>query len=78
MSLLPPVVVGPISECSSSIRVQGQLVGATVNLFSNGNNVGSGVATWADQVFPLKGGVTLTPGANISATQTSDGQTSPK
>ncbi|MBV8730442.1 MAG: hypothetical protein JO336_11615, partial [Acidobacteriia bacterium] len=77
MSLLPPVVVGPISECSSSVRVQGQLIGATVDIFSNGSNVGTGVATWTDQVFPLKGGVALAPGANITAKQTSGGQTSP-
>ena len=60
MALLPPVVVGPLSECSSHVRVQGQLTGATVDLFANpGGHVGSGVATWSDQVFALNGGVVL-------------------
>jgi hypothetical protein len=77
MSLLPPVVVGPLSVCSSSVRVQGQLIGATVDLFSGGAPAGTGVATWTDQVFPLKAGVTLAAGANVTATQTSGGVTSP-
>ena len=77
MSLLPPVVLGPLSVCSSSVRVQGQLIGATVTLFSNGVNVGHGVATWTDQAFPLNGGVTLAAGASVTATQSSGGVTSP-
>ena len=77
MALLPLVVVGPLSVCSSSVRVQGQIIGATVNLFSNGLNVGTGIATWTDQIFPLPGGVTLAAGANVTATQTSGGATSP-
>ncbi|HEY2907530.1 MAG TPA: hypothetical protein VGJ29_16630 [Vicinamibacterales bacterium] len=77
MALLPPAVVGPLSECSSRVRVQGQLIGATVDLFSNGSNVGSGVASWTDQVFPLAPGKTLVPGAAVTATQTLSGSTSP-
>ena len=79
MSLLPPVVVGPLSVCSSSVRVQGQLIGATVDLFQDGANVGGGVATWPDQVFNLKSGVTLKAGVAhpVTATQASGGVTSP-
>src|SRR5437870_10477161 len=77
MALLPPAVVGPLSECSSRVRIQGQLIGATVDLFSNGAHVGSGVATWTDQVFPLAAGKTLAPGAAVTATQTLSGSTSP-
>jgi len=79
MSLLPPVVVGPLSVCSSSVRVQGQLIGATVDLFQDGANVGGGAATWPDQVFNLKSGVTLKAGAAhpVTATQTLGSMTSP-
>src|SRR5215470_157762 len=64
MALLPPAVVGPLSECSSRIRVQGQMIGASVDLYSNGSHVGSGTATWTDQSFKLDPGKTLVPGAN--------------
>jgi hypothetical protein len=77
MPLLPPAVIGPLSECSSRVRVQGQLIGATVDLFANLVHVGSGVATWSDQVFPLGGGVTLAPGSNVTATQSQSGSVSP-
>jgi len=78
MALLPPVVVGPLSECSSHVRVQGQLTGATVDLFANpGGHVGSGVATWSDQVFALNGGVVLAAGAKVTAKQTLGADVSP-
>jgi hypothetical protein len=48
VALLPPAVIGPLSKCSSSVRVQGQLIGATVNLFANGAPVGTGLANWTD------------------------------
>src|SRR5215831_21015695 len=76
MALLPPLVIGPLSECSAAVRVQGQLIGATVDLYAGGVHVGSGVASWSDQVFPLNGGVTLTPGSNVTATQSLGGATS--
>jgi hypothetical protein len=56
--------------------VQGQLIGATVNLFANGAPAGSGVASWTDQVFPLTAGTVLAPGANVTATQSQSGVTS--
>ena len=78
MPLLPPTVVGPISACNSSVRVQGQNIGANVDLFESGSSspIGGGVATWSDQAFPLNSGVQLTAGQTITATQTQDGQTS--
>jgi hypothetical protein len=76
MPLLPPAVVGPLSECSSRVRVQGQLIGANVDIFSNGAHVGTGTATWTDQSFPLLPGKTLSPGAQVTATQTQAGSTS--
>lgn len=70
MPLLPPTVVGPLSQCSPGARVQGQLTGATVTLYQNGVQVGSGSASWSDQVFDFAANVTLVPGAKITARQT--------
>ena len=44
MALLSPRVIGPLSECSGSVRVQGQLTGSMVTIFANGSVVGSGTA----------------------------------
>ena len=79
MTLLAPTVIGPVSECSTSVRVEGQISGATVTLFVTGQAaaIGGGVASWSDQVFPLNAGVTLAHGHSVQATQTLAGQTSP-
>lgn len=78
MALLAPRVVAPLSECSSMVRVQGQVTGSTVELFADGNPAGSGVATWADQLFALTPGVTLAPGAQVTAQQTLGADVSPQ
>lgn len=67
MNLLPPRVIGPLSECSTSVRVQGQLTGSTITVFADGASVGSGTAAWSDQTFPL--GAALAAGQQITATQ---------
>ena len=38
MNLCAPTIVGPLSELSKSIRVQGQLAGSTVTISSIGPN----------------------------------------
>ncbi|MGQ0779081.1 MAG: galactose oxidase-like domain-containing protein [Pseudonocardiales bacterium] len=68
MALLPPRVIGPLSECSTAVRVQGQLTGSTVTVYAGGAVVASGMATWPDQTFPLTG--SLAPGQQVTATQT--------
>jgi Domain of unknown function (DUF1929) len=68
MALLPPRVIGPLSECSGSVRVQGQLTGSTVTVFANGAVVGIGTASWPDQTFPLS--TPLTAGQQVTAMQT--------
>jgi Big-like domain-containing protein len=73
MPLCPPTVVGPISPCVNSVRVQNQLKGSTVAILRNGGQVGGGLATWTDQTFDLNPGVTLNPGDKITATQTLGG-----
>lgn len=78
MPLLPPRVIVPLSECSSKVRVQGQITGATVDIFADGVRVGGDTASWSNQLFPLDTGVTLTSGARITATQSLGGETSPQ
>jgi hypothetical protein len=70
MPLLPPTVVAPLSECSSSVRVEGQLTGSTVEIHITGTagSIGGGVATWSDQTFPIAPG-SLTPGHTVRALQ---------
>lgn len=75
MALLPPRVIGPLSECSGSVRVQGQLSGSTVAIFADGIAVGSGLATWSDQIFSLS--ASLSAGQQVTATQTVGMDTSP-
>ncbi|HXB06591.1 MAG TPA: hypothetical protein VNW04_05740, partial [Puia sp.] len=67
-TLLPPLVVAPLSECSKEVRVQNQLTGSVVEVLANGVHVGGGPATWSDQVFPLTSPITA--GQKITARQT--------
>lgn len=68
MALLPPRVIGPLSECSTAVRVQGQLTGSVVTVYANGAVVGTGAATWSDQTFSLT--TSLAAGQEVTATQT--------
>ena len=79
MALCQPNVVGPLSELSVSIRVQGQLPGATVTVFSlkpNLHPVAKGVAIASDQRFPLLSGVQLNAGDLLVAQQELGGEKS--
>ena len=69
MALLPPRVIGPLSECSSGVRVQGQLSGSTVRVFADGGLVCEALAAAADQVFTLLAGASLPAGARVTASQ---------
>ncbi|MEQ1636559.1 MAG: galactose oxidase-like domain-containing protein [Methylococcales bacterium] len=75
MALLSPRVIGPLSECSGSVRVQGQLTGSMVTIFADGAIVGTGTASWSDQTFSLS--ATLAAGQQVTATQTVGMDTSP-
>lgn len=57
--------------------VQGQVTGATVEVFANGASVLTIAATSADQVFNLPAGVTLPAGAQVTARQTLGADVSP-
>lgn len=67
--LLAPTVVGLVSECSSSVEVEGQLTGSTVVIYAGTTVVAEGVATWSRQSFPLNPGAVLPGGELVSATQ---------
>ena len=69
VTLSPPSVIGPISPCGNSVRVQNQLSGSTVAILRNGGQVAGGVAAATDQTFTLNSGITLNPGDSITATQ---------
>jgi PKD repeat protein len=67
--LLAPTVIGPVSECSTTVELQGQLTGARVVIYAGAQAVAHGVATWSRQSFPLDAGATLPAGERITATQ---------
>jgi hypothetical protein len=58
-----------LSECSTGVRVQGQLTASTVTVFADGVQVAQDTASWADQTLMLPGGASLAAGAKVTATQ---------
>jgi hypothetical protein len=77
MALLRPTVVGPLSELSTTIRVKGQLVGATITVETGARTVAKGVATSSDQRFDLMNGVTLSHLEVLFAVRRPLGSTAP-
>jgi hypothetical protein len=71
MKLSPPRVIGPVSEYSQFVRVQGQLTGGTVLVMRNGvDSIVNSVATWSDEVFALLDLPSgLQPGDKLTALQ---------
>lgn len=82
MPLLPPRVLGPISECSVEVTLQGTVTGADVEItaatleFTGGTEreirrerIARGRAESSEQSFRFSRGVTLNPGQIIRATQ---------
>lgn len=69
MNILPPRIKGPVSECSESIQIQSQFVGATVMVvdINSGQTVVSDVATSTNQSFSLS--VNLTSGNRLAVKQ---------
>jgi hypothetical protein len=78
---MKPTIVGPLSELSTSIRVQGQLPGATVTVVSTRPGfrvVAKGVATSSDERFPLGAGAVLSQADLLFAIQDLGGDKSPE
>lgn len=70
-NLLPPRIKGPVSECSTRIRVQGQFPGATVEVVDTTTNavVASGPPAGSpDETFSVVPG-SLVPGRKLAARQ---------
>jgi hypothetical protein len=75
MNLLAPEVVGPLSVCSTSVEVRGNIAGATVEILVNGNIASSHVSTVADNFYSI--GAVLQANQKVTARQTFSGATSP-
>lgn len=69
MPLLPPIVLGPLSECNRTVQVEGQLLGTLVRVYADGRLVAEGTATWSPQTFRLLPGERLNAAEGIVATQ---------
>jgi glycerophosphoryl diester phosphodiesterase len=79
MPLCEPIVVGPVSELTTSIRVQGQILGAKVEVQARGANprvVADGLASSCDQRFPLRARQQLAAGDILVALQHTAGDQS--
>ncbi len=79
MPLTNPKIVGPVSELTTSIRVQSQLVGAEVSIFSSKpaqHLLAQGVATASDQRFTLAAGAHLSAHDLLFAMQSLGGESS--
>lgn len=79
MKLLAPEVVGPLSVCSKSVRIKGNITGATVRILLNragGNTEAvSHVSTRPDAVYDI--GVPLQANDIVTAEQELNNDTSP-
>jgi hypothetical protein len=79
MPLCAPTIVGPVSELSKSLRIQGALPGATIVVVSVGANprdIAKYVASGGDDRIPLTPGVTLQNDDVLIALQELEGDTS--
>ena len=78
MALCTPLVLGPLSELSTAVRVQGQVAGAKLTVLSlpGLNKVAAATATSGDQYIPLIPGVQLAHTDLLVAMQELGGETS--
>lgn len=79
MPLGAPAVVGPVSTCSTSVRVVGQFSGSRVRVFIEGdpNPLGDAAVTWSD-AFVAVDRSRLVADKRLVATQQLGSETSPK
>jgi hypothetical protein len=71
----PPAILGPVSECSTAVRVLGQSSGARVRIYVDADPVpvGDQQVDWADAFVPVDRS-RLSPGRRLRATQEVSGQ----
>ena len=78
MPLTAPSIKSQVSECSQHILTEGNLTGATVNVYQNGTApIGQGIANSSQHWVAINAGVVLQQGDTITATQTLGSDTSP-
>ncbi len=77
MPLGAPAIIGPVSTCSTSVRVMGQFTGSRVRIFVDGQvaPIGDMVVSWSDAFVGIDRS-RLVAGARLVATQRLDGETS--
>lgn len=75
MSPSPPAVVGPVSECSTQVRVMGQFAGSRVRIYADADPtpIADSVVDWADTFIPVDQS-RLAPDQVLRATQQPPGQ----
>jgi hypothetical protein len=72
MTLLPPEVVGPLSVCSKSAWIRGNISGATIHVVVADHVTTSYVTTACDGVYSV--GVTLKADEEVSVRPADGGQ----
>lgn len=72
-----PKVLGPLSECSRSVRVQALFDGAKIEIFADDDLVAKDIAKYSDQVFDLLPTAILKPGQAMTAVQILGSDSSP-
>ncbi len=68
-ALLPPMIDGPVSVLTRTVRVSGALSGATVTLSQNGASISAAPAGDDGIALVDVSGVVLNPGASLTAVQ---------
>lgn len=70
MSLSPPAIVGPVSECSTAVQVMGQSPGSRVRIYIDDEpgSIGDAVVDWADAYVAIDDS-RLSPNQRLRATQ---------
>jgi len=67
MKLLPPTIIGPVSECNTKVQVKGQFNGAIVSIFAGDIVVGQRMAPTANELVPLN--ISLSAHQKLTVTQ---------
>ncbi len=75
MKLLAPKLVGPLSICSTSAEVQGNIAGASIEIKVGGTLASSHLSKWPGGLYPI--GVPLQANQIVTASQSLNGNSSP-
>src|SRR5450432_3548893 len=73
---LAPEVVAPLSVCSTSVEIRGNIAGASIDILVDGSVISTHPTNTPDNYYPL--GATLAANHKVTARQTIGGATSPE